>query len=90
MHVSIESNQMLLVTYTYLAGIIAGIAKCLLFNHIPSHLAMVKYSVSRLKFCANAAVYPWFLVWVGVNSHSGNTHMVGGEGTNRNDFIVSF
>uniref|UniRef100_A0A8C8HB00 Mitochondrial glutamate carrier 1 n=1 Tax=Oncorhynchus tshawytscha TaxID=74940 RepID=A0A8C8HB00_ONCTS len=32
---------------------------------------MVKCSCSRFLFCVNAAIYPWFLVWVHFNSHSG-------------------
>jgi hypothetical protein len=32
------------------------------FNHIPSHLAVVKYGYSRFQFCTNSAIYRWFLV----------------------------
>jgi hypothetical protein len=49
-----------------------GITTLFVFNHIPSHLAMVKCSASRFQFSANAAIYLWFLVLVGFNSHSGN------------------
>ena len=43
-----------------------GIITLFVFNHIPSHLVMVKCGGSHLQFCANAAIYPWFLVWVGL------------------------
>jgi hypothetical protein len=33
---------------------------------------MVKCGCSGFQFCANAAIHPRFLVWVGFNSHSGN------------------
>jgi hypothetical protein len=48
-----------------------GITTRLVFGHIPSHLDMVKCDGSRFQFCANAAIYPRFLVKVGFNNHSG-------------------
>jgi hypothetical protein len=42
------------------------------YDHIPSHLAMVNCGGSHFQFCTNSAIYPRFLIWVGFNSHSGN------------------
>ena len=48
-----------------------GIVTLFVFDHIPSHLAMVKCGGSRFQFCANAVIYSQFLVWVGFNRHIG-------------------
>ena len=54
--------------YRHFACLIAeGITTLFIFVHIPSHLSMVKCGGSRFQFCANAAIYPWFLVRVGFN-----------------------
>ena len=46
-----------------------GITTLFVFCHIPSHDAMVKCNC--FQFCVNSAIYPRFLVRVGLNSHSG-------------------
>ena len=45
-----------------------GITTFFIFNHIPSHLAVVKCGRTHFQFCAYAAIYPR----LGCYSHSGN------------------
>ena len=58
----------MLCLFDYLAE---GIATVLVFGRVSSHLAMIKNGGSCLQFCANAAIYPRFLVREGFNSHRG-------------------
>ena len=46
-----------------------------MFCHITSRLAMVKCGGSRFQFCANATIYPRFLVRVDFSHHQINTQM---------------
>ena len=43
------------------------------YSQSGNHLAMGKCRGSHFQFCTNAAIYPRFLIWVGFNSHRGNS-----------------
>jgi hypothetical protein len=50
-----------------------GITTLFVLYHIPSHRAIVKCSGSRFHFCANAAIYLWFLDRIGFNHTVGKS-----------------
>ena len=56
-----KHNLVILLPY-FAEGMIALFVCC----HVPSHLAMVKCGGSGFQFCENAAIYPRFLVRVGL------------------------
>ena len=62
--VELQLHFVSILTFCLFDCLVDGITTLFVFSHIPSQLAMVKYSGSRFQFCANADIYPLFLVGV--------------------------